>query len=143
MLKMIKLWILISALLFSGGVYLLKTVFDMNMQIASLVAENLSLKKSVNTTRAKTKMRTKAQARMRRILVAIPFVGIGLVGYFEKQDYEEWKAENPEGTFEDYTCEVAEISAELVDDLLQSLPNDVSAKIPQSVVRDLVPACSR
>ena len=69
--------------------------------------------------------RTKAKARLRRMVVMVPVAGIAAAGYFEEQDYQEWKAQNPEMGRKDYACEVSRVSAEVVDDMLQGLPEDV------------------
>ena len=41
---------------------------------------------------------------------------------FEEQDYQEWLAENPDGTRKQYACEVASLTAEVVDEVLQDKP---------------------
>lgn len=66
--------------------------------------------------------RTKAKARLRRLVAAVPFVGAGAVVYFEDQDYRDWLAENPGGTPGEYACEVARLSAEVIDEVLTELP---------------------
>ena len=66
--------------------------------------------------------RTKAKARLRRIVAVVPFVGAGAVVYFEEQDYREWLEENPQGSRADYACEVAQLSAEVIDEVLLELP---------------------
>jgi hypothetical protein len=33
-------------------------------------------------------------------------MGVAAFGLFEKLEYDEWKKENPTGTFEDYTDEI-------------------------------------
>lgn len=70
-------------------------------------------------------LRTKAKARMRRAAVAVPFVGAGLLVEFERRDFLEWQEDNPEGTMVDYSCEMATISIEIVDEVLQELPEKV------------------
>lgn len=69
--------------------------------------------------------RTKAKARLRRVVVMVPVAGIAAVGYFEEQDYQEWKEQNPELGRADYGCEVSQVSAEVIDDMLQDLPEAV------------------
>ena len=69
--------------------------------------------------------RTKAKARLRRMVVMVPVAGIAAAGYFEEQDYREWKEENPELGRKDYACEVSHVSAEVIDDMLQGLPEDI------------------
>jgi hypothetical protein len=66
--------------------------------------------------------RTKAKARLRRALVAVPVVGLGSLVYFEEQDYREWLEENPGGDRTAYLCEMAALTAEVMDEVLQDLP---------------------
>ena len=74
---------------------------------------------------AKAVSKAKAKARLRRVMVAVPAVGTVVAVAFEAQDYSEWQDENPDGTPEDYSCEVAKVSAEIVDEVLQDLPETV------------------
>lgn len=83
--------------------------------------------------------KTKAKARLRRLAVAVPVVGVVLTGYFEEQDYRTWKEENPDGTRNDYACEVARLSAEVIDEVLQELPEAV--RPDESTVMGWVPKC--
>ena len=54
--------------------------------------------------------KTKAKARLKRALVMVPIAGIAVAAYFEEQDYQEWKQENPNGNRQDYACEIAVFS---------------------------------
>ncbi len=69
--------------------------------------------------------KVKARARLRRVVVAVPLVGIVAVGYFEHRDYMEWQQTNPDGDFDAYMTEVSEASAEVLDDFLEQLPESV------------------
>ncbi len=75
------------------------------------------------TALAKAVAKTKAKARLRRLIAAAPFVGLAAVGYFEEQDFQEWLLDNPEGTRAEYGCEVAALTAEVLDETLQDLPD--------------------
>ena len=98
-------------------------------------------------TVARTKARERARARVRRFVIAgaavIPAAGIvaapGIAGYFETADFEDWKRDNPEGTFSDYACEAGKMSAEMVDDVLLELP-DMIRPSPDAV-RSKMPQC--
>ncbi len=74
---------------------------------------------------AKAVVRTKSKARLRRIMVAVPLVGLAAAGYFEHGNYQEWKEDNPDGDLRDYSCEVSTLSAEVIDEVLQELPEKV------------------
>ena len=73
------------------------------------------------------------------MLVAIPVIGIATAAAFEYGDYQEWQADNPDGDFGDYSCEVAVLSAEVVDEVLQDLPE--ATRPPRDVVLSQLPAC--
>ena len=85
---------------------------------ASVAGNALANRKAI----ASAVMKAKAKARLRRYIAAIPVAGVAAVAAFETQDYLEWREEHPDGTKADYTCEMAESSAAVVDDVLQSLP---------------------
>ena len=74
---------------------------------------------------AKAVAKTKAKARLKRALVMVPIAGIAAGAYFEEQDYREWKQQNPNGNRQDYACEVAALTAEILDELLQEIPDNL------------------
>ena len=65
--------------------------------------------------------KTKAKARLKQTLVMVPIAGIAAAAYFEEQDYQEWKQQNPNGNRHDYACEIAVFSAEVLDDSLREI----------------------
>lgn len=83
--------------------------------------------------------RTKAKARLRRTMAAVPLVGMAAVGYFEHRDFQEWKQENPDGDWQDYGCEVGTVSAQVIDEVLQELPEEV--RPGRDLVLSQLPAC--
>ena len=95
--------------------------------------------KAVTKAVARTKAREKAKARLKRVLVAIPIVGIASAAAFEYGDYREWQGDNPEGDFSDYSCEVAVLSAEVIDEVLQDLPE--ATRPPRDMVLSQLPDC--
>jgi len=84
--------------------------------------------------------RTKAKARLRRAVVAVPIAGIAATAYFEEQDFQEWLIENPDSTRREYACSIATLSAEVVDEVLQELPKTLRPA-PETVL-SIVPECS-
>jgi hypothetical protein len=66
--------------------------------------------------------RLAAKARLRRIVTSVPLAGLAAVGYFEERDRREWLEANPSKTNADYACEVAELTAEVMDEVLAELP---------------------
>jgi hypothetical protein len=47
----------------------------------------------------------------------------------------------PDGTAEDYACDMAALTAEVVDEVLQELPE--LARPSERLVRDFLPDCDR
>lgn len=97
--------------------------------------------------RAKAVSRTKAKARIRRWAIAgsaiVPVAGVfaapTVAGYFEVADFNDWKTDNPEGEFGEYACEAGDLSAELIDESLQELPDTIRPDADR--VRSWMPEC--
>jgi len=94
---------------------------------------------ATSTAVAKAVMKTKAKSRIRRAVVAIPVVGLGAMVYFEERNFREWKEDNPEGTRQEYGCEVVDMTAEVLQEVLQELPEYVRPE-PETVFK-LIPKC--
>lgn len=120
----IFLLMVIATLAVSTAVLTIKTI-SLGAQVTAMTASAASAAIAHRKEIAATVARVKAKARLRRVAAAFPFVGIGVVGYFERQDFVEWQEDNPEGTLAEYSCEVATISAEVADEVLQELPESV------------------
>ena len=88
---------------------------------------------------AKAVMKTKAKARIRRAVVAIPVVGIAAMVYFEERNFKEWKTNNPDGTRQEYGCEVVDATVLVIEEVLQELPERVRPE-PETVFK-LIPKC--
>jgi hypothetical protein len=116
-------------------------VADLTLEVATISGNAAAAALQHRKTLAKAVTTTKAKARLRRVMVAVPIVGLGIAAEFERRDYLEWKESNPDGTFGDYSCEVATVSAEVVDDVLQDLPEKIRPK--RDSVLNLVPKCPR
>ena len=90
------------------------------------VIDNL---KSVITTLAlkhkKDKVKIKVKERGKRLIAAIPIAGIVAVGWFEKNEYEEWELENPDGTFEEYSSEMTNAISEVAYEIADNYCNDI------------------
>ena len=105
----------------SMGIWAISLTAQVTTMTASAAATAIANRKAIAAAVA----RTKAKARLRRALVILPIAGVAAAVAFEREDYLEWKEENPEGDVEDYSCEVSQISAEVIDDVLQDLPEQV------------------
>ena len=149
-----SIWV-IGSLLFSTvglGIFAVSQavrVATLSADLASSAAELASTKAAHKTALSKQKAKIKAKARLRRGLVAVPVLGAGLIVYFEEQDFQEWINENPNGSRSDYLCEVANYSAEIMDDIVadtveavQSLPKSVRPNSETVKAWLEIPKCS-
>ena len=94
-------------------------------QVASLTATMAANTIAHRTTLTQSAARLRAKARLRRFIVAVPITGLAFVAYFEEHDYQEWLQDNPDGDRTQYACEVAIITAEVLDEVLQELPENI------------------
>lgn len=121
-MKNVTFLVLTCASLFLSTAALAVTALQLSSQVAGLTASataaGLANRRAISAAVA----RAKAKARLRRIVASVPIAGIAAAGYFERRDFLEWQTENPNGTFEDYSCEVARLSADVIDEVLQELP---------------------
>jgi len=114
-------------------------VFNLSVQVAAMSATAASTAIKHRKELAKAVSKAKAKARIRRVMVAVPAVGTIVAIAFEAEDYAEWQEKNPDGTFADYSCEVATSSAEVVDEVLQELPE--LARPSSDTVLSWLPQC--
>ncbi|SHH48154.1 hypothetical protein SAMN05444003_3316 [Cognatiyoonia sediminum] len=107
------------------------TAFSISTTIWALSLASQVTVLSANATAQAVKNRRQiakiaAKARLRRIVAIVPFAGIAAVGYFEDQDRREWLEANPDKTNADYACELAELTGEVMDEVLSELPMEIS-----------------
>lgn len=105
----------------SLGVWVVSLTAQVTTMTASAAAAAIANRKAI----AAAVLRTKAKARLRRALVVVPVAGIAAAIAFEREDYLEWKEDNPDGDLQAYGCEVSAVSSEVVDEVLQDLPEQV------------------
>ena len=98
---------------------------SMTTQVASLTAALATNAIAHRHALTQSAAKLKAKARLRRFIVAIPIAGLASVAYFEENDYWEWLEDNPDGDRTQYACEVAIITAEVLDEVLQELPENI------------------
>ncbi|MBB4212341.1 hypothetical protein [Rhodothalassium salexigens] len=87
-------------------------------QIAKLKAANKIIEQKYKKKIAKEKIKSK----IKLVMSAMPFIGIGTVGYFEYHDYQDWKALNPESDPSDYVDHVQQQFILFEEDLKNELP---------------------
>lgn len=105
----------------AAGIWAIQLSATLATMSANAAATALAHRKQI----AKAVAKTKAKARLRRVIAAIPVAGVGALAYFEEQDYQEWLKQNPQGSRQQYVCEVSLITAEIADEVLQELPEMV------------------
>jgi len=77
------------------------------------------------------------KARLKRVASAVPVLGAGAAVYFEEQDRREWLAAHPGKTNADYACEIAELTAEVAEEVLAGLPVEMS--LPDMAIPECEP----
>ena len=113
--------------------------FQLTANVAQLTADATAtaIKHRKEITKAVAK--TKAKARLKRALVMVPLAGIAAGAYFEEQDYQEWIKQNPSGNRQNYACEVAALTAEVIHELLQEIPKNLIDS--KARLNDQIPKC--
>lgn len=92
---------------------------------SAVAAANAQAKANTKLVVANVRAKEKAKGRIRRVAVAVPMIGVAIAGGFEYANYTEWQSENPDGDFQQYGKETLEISKQVVDEVLQELPEEI------------------
>ena len=98
---------------------------DLTAQTATLTAQKAKMALQHRQEMSRALARSKARARVRRMIVAVPVAGLAAAAAFEEQDYREWLESHPDGTRAQYGCETAHLTAEVIADELAVLPEAV------------------
>jgi hypothetical protein len=120
-----SLFVFLAGAAISSTLWALQLSSTVAVMSASAAATAIKHRKEVMNAVAKTK----AKARLRRYIVAIPAVGLAANAYFETKDYEDWIEENPGKTSGDYACEVGQQSAEVIEEVIVEL-DEVLTDLP-------------
>jgi hypothetical protein len=118
---LVMLCVSLATTALSMGIWAVSLTAQVSTMTVSAAATAIANRKAI----AAAIVRTKAKARLRRAMLALPIAGVAAAIAFERQDYLDWKKDNPDGDVEDYGCEVGTVSAEVIDDVLQELPGQV------------------
>ncbi|WP_201239746.1 hypothetical protein [Rhodothalassium salexigens] len=94
-------------------------------QIAKLKAANKIIEKKYRKKIAKEKIKSKVKV----VMSAVPFLGMGAVGYFEYHDYSEWKKDNPDSDASEYVLHIKEQFVLFEDELKNELPERAGEKL--------------
>jgi hypothetical protein len=131
-----NIWFIISILiLFSySSLFLLQKIGSLSTQLvtaasalnAQKVKHKIELKKAV--------AKEKAKSRLKQAIVAVPFVGSVAYAAMEINDLRIWKKENPGKSDADYACETAQLSAEVLEDVLAEIPDLNKSEINKTLL---------
>ena len=89
----------------------------------------------------KTITKIKAKARLKRIITMLPIAGAAAGIYFEESEFQEWLIDNPNGKRSDYLCEIAEITSEIIDEVIDALPQSI--KSGENLLKAITPECTK
>ena len=112
----------------------------------TFVVAKLSAEITSNTIRhrneiKKTITKIKAKARLKRIITMLPIAGAAAGLYFEESEFQEWLIDNPNGKRSDYLCEIAEITSEIIDEVIDALPQSI--KSGENLLKAITPECTK
>ena len=65
---------------------------------------------------AKIKLKARSKAKIQRVVSVIPIAGLAAFAVFENMEFEDWKKDYPEGSFEEYTRQTSEAMQALLEE---------------------------
>ena len=104
---------------------------------SEITANTIKHKKEIKKTISKIK----AKARLKRMITMLPFAGAAAGIYFEESEFQEWLLDNPHGTRSDYLCEIADITSEILDEVINDLPQSI--KPNKKLIKTIAPECQK
>ena len=114
--------------------------FSLSAQVAGLTASAATAAVTHRKELAATVSRVKAKARLRRLVAAIPLRQASLpLRSLSDAIFFRGKKKTPDGTFGQYGCEASVLSAEVMDEVLQELPEAVRPR--KETVLKMLPKC--
>ena len=75
------------------------------------------------------------------MITMLPFAGAAAGIYFEESEFQEWLLDNPGGTRSDYLCEIADITSEIFDEVINDLPQSI--KPNKNLIETIAPECQK
>ena len=110
------------------------------------MAAKLSTEITANTIKHKKEikkaiLKIKAKARLKRMITMLPFAGAAAGIYFEESEFQEWLLDNPDGTRSDYLCEITDITSEILDEVINELPQSI--KPNKKLIETISPKCQK
>ncbi len=117
------------------SVWALQTTFKVAKLSTEITSNTIKHKKAIKNA----VLRVKAKARLKRMITMLPFAGAAAGIYFEESEFQEWLLENPTGSRSEYLCEIAEITSEILDEVINDLPQTI--KPSGSLLKNITPKC--
>ena len=133
------IWLLCSlaSITVFTSIWALQKTFMVAKLSAEITSNTIKHRKEIK----KTITKIKAKARLKRIITMLPIAGAAAGIYFEESEFQEWLIDNPNGKRSDYLCEIAEITSEIIDEVIDALPQSI--KSGENLLKATTPECTR
>ena len=133
------IWLLCSlaSITVFSSIWALQKTFMVAKLSAEITSNTIKNRKEIK----KTITKIKAKARLKRIITMLPIAGTAAGIYFEESEFQEWLIDNPNGKRSDYLCEIAEITSEIIDDVIDDLPQSI--KSGENLLKAITPECTK
>ena len=133
------IWLLCSlaSITVFSSIWALQKTFMVAKLSAEITSNTIKHRKEIK----KTITKIKAKARLKRIITMLPIAGAAAGIYFEESEFQEWLIDNPNGKRSDYLCEIAEITSEIIDEVIDALPQSI--KSGENLLKATTPECTR
>ena len=112
------IWLLCSlaSITVFSSIWALQKTFMVAKLSAEITSNTIRHRKEIK----KTITKIKAKARLKRMITMLPIAGAAAGIYFEESEFQEWLRDNPNGKRSDYLCEIAEITSEVIDEVINT-----------------------
>ena len=133
------IWLLCSlaSITVFTSIWALQKTFMVAKLSAEITSNTIKHRKEIK----KTITKIKAKARLKRIITMLPIAGAAAGIYFEESEFQEWLIDNPNGKRSDYLCEIAEITSEIIDEVIDALPQSI--KSGENLLKAITPECTK
>ena len=133
------IWLLCSltSITVFTSIWALQKTFMVAKLSAEITSNTIKHRKEIK----KTITKIKAKARLKRIITMLPIAGAAAGIYFEESEFQEWLIDNPNGKRSDYLCEIAEITSEIIDEVIDALPQSI--KSGETLLKAITPECTK
>ena len=132
------IWLLCSlaSITVFTSIWALQKTFMVAKLSAEITSNTIKHRKEIK----KTITKIKAKARLKRIITMLPIAGTAAGIYFEESEFQEWLIDNPNGKRSDYLCEIAEITSEIIDEVINTLPKSIRSG--ENLLQAISPECA-